>query len=30
VNEYDYVLFNNTIWDAVEDQSWSEVKALFD
>ena len=30
VNEYDYVLLNNTIWDAVEEHSWTGVKALFD
>ena len=30
VNEYDYVLLNNTIWDAVEEHNWSSVKALFD
>ena len=30
VYEYDYVLMNYTIWDAVEQHTLSEVKALFD
>ncbi len=30
VYEYEYVLINNTIWDPVENDSWTDVRALFD